>query len=148
MSGNLDDSQTSNSSNACIPLNVDSEVLLESQNMILKPKISKQNMVHEVICPSIIKSPSSRIVHVMSNDCMTPSVNREPVFASTDIRFRQKKIGDDKLSNLSQLGEDNMEILKHRRPIQPKRPMKLQSSSQHTLSTYAVAAPTNEKSCF
>ena len=55
-----------------------------------------------------IKSPSSRIVHVMSNGCMTPSVNREPVFASTDIHFRLKNIGDDKLSNLYQLGEDNI----------------------------------------
>ena len=83
--------------------------------MTIKPKISKQKMVPEVSLPSTIKASTSKMVQVMSNGCMASSAKREPVYASTDIRL--KKIRNDKPSNLSQLGEDNLGIQKHHRPI-------------------------------
>ena len=57
------------------------------------------------------------------------------VFPSTDIRLK-------KPSDLSSLGEDNLQTQEPLRLNQPKRHKDLQSSSQHPLSKAGVAAPT------
>ena len=67
MSGNLDDSQTSNSSNACIPLNVHSEVLQCSSAVPLKhiafAPVKKISNLNEGQSSSVIKLKLKKVLH-------------------------------------------------------------------------------------
>ena len=70
--------------------------------------------------------------------------NKKPpanVFPSTDIRQRKNDKLSKKPSDLSNLGEKNLQTHEPPRLIQPRRHKDLHSSSQHPLSNAGVAAP-------
>merc|ERR1712030_142717 len=75
---------------------------------------------------------------------MGPMLSPKPpanVFPSTDIRQRKKDKLSKEPSELSNLGEKNLQTHEPPRLIQPRRHKDLHSSSQYPLSNAGVAAP-------